>query len=153
MEGEEKGVVVVRASQSGSGGGGVGGGTAPLEHNFVEKYNCRFTLADDNDDDVDNEWLMIMWRRRRRKRAVVEMKVSNVTHLLKTWAFQSRHPTLPAWPPMVRISLLWFTSQICGNKQQGQLSGQRTRLVIERTQVHIPVGAFSSPGSTFCADS
>ena len=39
---------------------------------------------------------------------------------------------------------------------QGWLSGYSAGLVIERSRVRIPAGAagkFSSPGSTFCADS
>ena len=40
--------------------------------------------------------------------------------------------------------------------ERGQLNGKSAGLVIERSRVRIPAGAageFSSPGSTFCADS
>ena len=44
----------------------------------------------------------------------------------------------------------------CEVGERGQLSGWSTGLAIERSRVRIPAGAageFSSPGSTFCADS
>ena len=42
------------------------------------------------------------------------------------------------------------------NGERGELSGKSAGLVIKRSRVRVPAGAageFSSPGSTFCADS
>ena len=49
-----------------------------------------------------------------------------------------------------------FLSECAAFGERGWLSGQSVGLVIERSLVRVPAGAageFSSPGSTFCADS